>query len=139
MASRSANRLLAALPNGDLALLQPFLKEVVLETKQVIERPQQTIEQVHFVTRGQISVIATSPVNDPRVEVAMIGPEGMTGLPVVLGRPRDQRGDGAVGREVACACQPPAPHGHAGQSDAARNVAAVRARCSGASQPDGDA
>jgi len=87
-ASRSANRLLSILPDRDFALLQPFLKEVVLETKQLIERPQQTIEQVHFVTRGQISVIATSPLNDQRVEVAMIGPEGMTGLPVVLGTDR---------------------------------------------------
>jgi CRP-like cAMP-binding protein len=84
-AGRSANRLLAVLPEDDFALLQPFLKEVALETKQLIERPQQKIEQVHFVTRGQISVIATSPHNEQRVEVAMIGPEGMTGLPVVLG------------------------------------------------------
>jgi CRP-like cAMP-binding protein len=84
-ANRSANRLLAALSDSDFALLQPALKEVVLETKQLVERPQQTIEQVHFVTLGQISVIATSPHNDQRVEVAMIGPEGMTGLPVVLG------------------------------------------------------
>jgi len=84
-ASRSANRLLAVLPDSDFALLQPALKEVVLETRQLIEQPLQKIEQVHFVTRGQISVIATSPHNEQRVEVAMIGPEGMTGLPVVLG------------------------------------------------------
>lgn len=88
MALRPANRLLSALPNDDFALLEPSLEEVVLETRQLIERPQQTIERVHFVTRGQISVIATSPHSDHRVEVAMIGPEGMTGLPVVLGTDR---------------------------------------------------
>jgi CRP-like cAMP-binding protein len=85
VASRSANRLLAALSDGDFALLQPFLKEAALETKQLVEQPQQAIDQVHFVTGGQISVIATSPRTGQRVEVAMIGPEGMTGLPVVLG------------------------------------------------------
>ena len=84
MAERPENRLLRALSERDFALLEPALKPALLERKQTIETPQAPVEQVYFVTSGLISVVAiTDP--DHRIEVGMIGPEGMSGLSVVLG------------------------------------------------------
>jgi CRP-like cAMP-binding protein len=87
VAAPRENRLLGALPARDLALLQSSLKEVDLKAKQVVETPQVPIEHVYFVTSGLISVVAVSSPGE-RIEVGMVGPEGMTGLALVLGADR---------------------------------------------------
>jgi hypothetical protein len=47
------NRLLAALPPADFALLQPHLKPLVMDLRRDIERPNRRIETVCFMETGR--------------------------------------------------------------------------------------
>jgi CRP-like cAMP-binding protein len=76
------NSLLAALSPADFALLQPHLRPVALALKQDIERPNRRIEFVCFPETGIASVVATH--SETKVEVGLIGCEGMSGTAVVL-------------------------------------------------------
>jgi CRP-like cAMP-binding protein len=78
------NRLLAAMAETDLALLQPHLRPLKLPLRYDMERPNRRIEAVYFIEAGFASVVAVQ-ANEARVEVGLIGPEGMTGSAVVLG------------------------------------------------------
>ena len=80
------NQLLAALSNADLALLQPHLESVELEVRKVLESPNKPIKHSYFIERGLASIVAGN--SHKRLEVGLIGPEGMTGLPIVLGNDR---------------------------------------------------
>ena len=79
------NKLLASLSNADLALLQP-LEAVALEVRQVLEAPNKPIKHSYFIERGLASIVAVN--GHRRLEVGLIGCEGMTGLPIVLGNDR---------------------------------------------------
>lgn len=81
------NRLLAALPACDLEMLGSSLHRVDLDARQVLESPGRPIVDVHFVQSGLVSVVGTTRP-DHRIEVGMVGHEGMTGLGVVLGDDR---------------------------------------------------
>jgi CRP-like cAMP-binding protein len=82
-----SNRLLASLGNDDFDLLEPHLKSVSLELRKSLERPNRRIETVYFPEAGFASVVAIHP-NGKEAEVGLIGREGMTGLPIVLGDDR---------------------------------------------------
>lgn len=77
------NRILSRLPLDALELLQPHLEHVPLRHRQVVETRHRPIAHLYFVERGFISVVAGGRM--PEVEVGLIGCEGVTGLPVVLG------------------------------------------------------
>jgi CRP-like cAMP-binding protein len=81
------NRLLAAMSSGDFGLLEPMLQPLTLKTKQVLEPANKPIRHNYFITSGLASVIAIGK-NGHRLEVGIIGRDGMTGLPVVLGNDR---------------------------------------------------
>lgn len=81
--SRPRNRLLAALDLDDFRLLQPHLKPVTLKLRFELERPNQRIDDVYFVDAGIVSVVAVQKQKE-RVEVGLIGCEGMSGTAVVL-------------------------------------------------------
>ena len=78
------NRLLSALSPADFDLLQPHLKTVNLEVRGILEEPNEPIKDVYFVEAGIISVVAIG-TGDKRVEVGLIGREGMSGVTIVLG------------------------------------------------------
>jgi len=78
------NCLLRALLPTDLALLQPHLKPVVLPLYKDIEWPNRPIETIVFMEAGIASVVAVQS-DDTKVEVGLIGCEGMSGTAVVLG------------------------------------------------------
>lgn len=82
-----ANRLLKSLSAADRAALLPDLEPTSLATWQVIERPNERIPYVYFLTSGLASVVGTTQP-EQRIEVGMVGYEGMTGLAVVLGHDR---------------------------------------------------
>lgn len=84
------NRLLAALTPEDFWLLQPHLEPVPLELRQWVIETQQPIQHVTFPEHGIVSVLADT--SQGRIEVGLIGPEGMAGLPVVLGIERSPHG-----------------------------------------------
>ena len=81
------NRLLATLPAADFAALRPALERVDLDARQVLEVPGQPISNAYFVESGLVSVVGTADP-DHRIEVGMVGLEGMTGLGLVLGDDR---------------------------------------------------
>lgn len=83
----SRNRLLAALPPVDRRLLGASLESIELKARQIIEAPQTPISHAYFVESGLISVVGTTTPGH-RIEVGMVGYEGMTGLSVVLGDDR---------------------------------------------------
>jgi len=85
--SQTGNRLLAALSRADLALLQPHLKHGPLRLRQDLEWPNRRIDYVYFPDAGIASVVAVQ-ANDTRVEVGLIGYEGMTGTSILLGSDR---------------------------------------------------
>ena len=83
----SSNRLLSSLSTSDFDLPAPHLESVTLELRKPLETPNKTIEAVYFPKSGFASVVAIQR-NGKEVEVGLIGREGMTGLPIVLGNHR---------------------------------------------------
>jgi CRP-like cAMP-binding protein len=79
------NRLLASLSHADFALIEPFLRPVVLKFRQCVEAGNRRVETVVFPYGGIVSVLAQSSDRRHEAEVGVIGYEGMTGVPVVLG------------------------------------------------------
>ena len=81
------NKVLAALSPEDFALLEPHLEPVTLDLRQMLEPANKPIKHSYFLNHGLASVIAIGK-NGSRLEVGLIGREGITGLPVVTGQDR---------------------------------------------------
>lgn len=81
------NRLLAALPPGDLARLWPRLEPVEFDLREVIQVSDQPITAVHFPESGWASMMALL-VDGNSAEVGIVGFDGMVGLPLLLGSDR---------------------------------------------------
>jgi CRP-like cAMP-binding protein len=77
------NRLLSAMDSSDLQLLLPSLEEVSLALGEVLETAGKPVSHVYFVQSGLVSIIAISGRNR-RIEVGMVGAEGMTGFAAIL-------------------------------------------------------
>lgn len=82
------NRILNAMSNADLALLQPHLEPVPLKFRQCLQSSNRSIKNVYFPESGIASVVAIGNGERLQAEVAVVGREGMTGLPVVHGTDR---------------------------------------------------
>jgi CRP-like cAMP-binding protein len=78
------NRLLAALPPSDFILLAGLLEAVSLDFGDSLERSGEAIEAVYFPGPGAASVVA-SAADGRRMEIGVVGPEGMSGLAIVHG------------------------------------------------------
>ena len=78
-----ANHLLRALPDEEFEAIAPLLEPVRLPRSAELEAANETIEFVYFPTTGVASIIAVEEDGES-VDTAMIGREGMTGLPVFL-------------------------------------------------------
>ena len=74
--------------SADLALLQPDLDPVSLELRQVLETANEPITHNYFIDHGIASIVAGNGNHRRRIEVGLVGFEGMTGLAVVLGNDR---------------------------------------------------
>lgn len=79
----TGNRILAALPREQFARLEPHLSDVRLERDEVLYLTGDEIRYVYFPTSGLMSLLSTSE-SGSTVEVAMVGNEGIVGLPVIL-------------------------------------------------------
>jgi CRP-like cAMP-binding protein len=80
------NRLLRLLSPADLALLDPYLERQELPERRYFEKPNRPVKAAYFVETGIASVVAGA--NGQKVEVGVIGREGMTGQIVVMGNDR---------------------------------------------------
>ena len=79
-----ANRLLRALPRSEFARLASSFEAVRLPRSTELETANEAVEYVYFPTSGVASIVAMDE-GGGSVDTAMIGKEGMTGLPVFLG------------------------------------------------------
>ncbi|MDN5005796.1 Crp/Fnr family transcriptional regulator [Bradyrhizobium sp. GCM10027634] len=82
-ATRVGNRLLAALPPADFALLAPHLRKVPLPHDTVLVRSGDKVEHLWFPCTGAIALIMELP-NGQTAATAVIGNEGSIGLMTAL-------------------------------------------------------
>jgi CRP-like cAMP-binding protein len=86
MTRSTRNHLLLALASPDYGLLEPHLTKGTFAVRQAFEEVNKPIEYVYFPENGIVSIVAKS--RHEQAEAAIIGREGMTGIPVVLGNDR---------------------------------------------------
>lgn len=87
----AGNRLLALLPHRELRELQQHLQPYQLVQQKVLHEPLEPIDEVHFITRGVVSLVKDLDEGET-IEVATVGPEGMIGTTLALGtQSSDQR------------------------------------------------
>lgn len=77
------NHLLAALSQGDRALLDPHIVLIDLPLRKQLEGRNKRIDHVYFIESGIASVVANG-IGDKSLEVGIVGREGMTGVAVVM-------------------------------------------------------
>jgi CRP-like cAMP-binding protein len=82
--TQPTNTILRALPTSEYDQMAAKLRPVRLTLGQTIYQPEDKIDHVYFVTEGVVSLLATLE-NGATVEAGVIGPEGMVGLPIILG------------------------------------------------------
>ena len=80
------NQLLCALSREDRAALVPHLERRDFPIREVFERPNRSIPYAYFIESGFASVVAADRENG--IEVGLIGREGMSGLPIIMGTDR---------------------------------------------------
>jgi len=78
------NRLLAALPGKDRRHLLAGCEQVELGLGDILCEPGETIRHVYFPTDSFISLV-TPTDGHSSLEVALVGSEGMCGIPLMLG------------------------------------------------------
>lgn len=78
------NQLLSALTPGEYALLFPYLERVWFDGGRVLYEAGSAIKYAYVPLSGVVSLLATT--EDGRmIEIAVVGNEGVIGLPIVLG------------------------------------------------------
>lgn len=77
------NRILGSLPYEDLERLLPHLTPVRLERGEVVYINGDRIRDCYFLNSGLLSLLSSTEMGST-VEVAMVGNEGIVGLPVIL-------------------------------------------------------
>jgi CRP-like cAMP-binding protein len=84
------NQLLRSLTAADFELLAPHLSFLELPLEDDLEAPGQPLKYVYFLESGIASAVADADQYAPSrpVEIGLIGREGMTGVPIVLGTDR---------------------------------------------------
>ena len=83
------NRLLHKVGLEDWDLIGPHLESVSLKDRQVLEIPTKPITHAYFLEIGVASVVAVD-AEDHRIEVGVVGFEGVTGVPLIMGDDRAQ-------------------------------------------------
>jgi CRP-like cAMP-binding protein len=83
------NRLLQSISLEDWDMIGPHLEALTLKERQVIEVPGKPITHAYFLEIGVASVVAVDG-EDHRIEVGVIGYEGVTGVPLIMGDARAQ-------------------------------------------------
>jgi CRP-like cAMP-binding protein len=90
--SSKRNRLLAALPAADLALLLPHMKDMILEAGAVLQEQGERVEEVYFPHDGIVSLLAVMQQGDA-IETATVGREGAVGTLSGFGQRRSHTRD----------------------------------------------
>lgn len=77
------NRVLGGLPGEEFARIAPHLERVKLEKGQMIYLSGDNIEYAYLPENGILSLLSITETGST-IEVAMVGKEGVVGLPVIL-------------------------------------------------------
>lgn len=85
----ASNRLLAHLPRKDRDRFTSGCEIIDLVFNKTIAETGDTVSHVQFPTGGFVSLLAVMPDGVP-IEVALVGNEGMVGMPVFLGMDESQ-------------------------------------------------
>jgi CRP-like cAMP-binding protein len=85
VATAKRNRLLATLPGRDIHHFIGACEPVDLVPGVVLAEPERAFSHAYFPTEGFISQI--TPAERATIEVALVGNEGMIGIPLALGVP----------------------------------------------------
>jgi CRP-like cAMP-binding protein len=84
LGTKHANRLLGAMDAESFARIEPHLRHAKLPVGEHLERAGEKAEFLYFIKRGVASVVASN-VRGRQIEIGLIGCEGVTGVPVLLG------------------------------------------------------
>lgn len=84
MRTQPANRLLAALPPDERGRLTSGAERVRLASGKILFEAGGNVTDAYFPLSGMVSLVSVTP-EGRSVEVAVVGSEGMIGLPAVLG------------------------------------------------------
>jgi CRP-like cAMP-binding protein len=85
--TRPRNVLLTQLPEEEYEALAKFLTPVELPLGMQLSEPNRPVDYVYFLNSGLISTDALTEKGES-VEVGVIGREGFSGLPALLGQPQ---------------------------------------------------
>jgi CRP-like cAMP-binding protein len=77
------NEILGALSDSEIDLLRPHLKQVTLNSGEVLHEPNSPIKDVFFVEKGVVSLAADTH-DHGQVEVGLTGREGLVGASAIL-------------------------------------------------------
>jgi CRP-like cAMP-binding protein len=77
------NRLLAALPRQEYERLAPHLEPIHLPKGKTLAASGDTLRYAYFPTSGMVSLLSTTE-SGQSIEVAMVGDEGVIGVPIIL-------------------------------------------------------
>lgn len=80
------NRILAALPHEEFTRILAHLTWVQLEKGEIVYLTGDDIQNAYFLCSGLLSFLSTTEAGST-IEVAMVGNEGLVGLPVLLRNP----------------------------------------------------
>ncbi|MFN5254405.1 MAG: helix-turn-helix domain-containing protein [Limnohabitans sp.] len=78
------NLILASLPPFEQTALAPHLERVTLTSGQVIVQPGQALQHVYFPTHSSLSWVSHT-ADGESAELALVGRDGLVGVPWVLG------------------------------------------------------
>ena len=78
------NRLLAALPRAEYERLLPKLQPIQLPTGRILYESGDAARFAYFLNSGMVSLLSTT-LKGETIEVGMVGNEGVTGIPIILG------------------------------------------------------
>ncbi|SNS92950.1 cAMP-binding domain of CRP or a regulatory subunit of cAMP-dependent protein kinases [Granulicella rosea] len=87
VSTRPKNLILTKMPEAQFAFIQRSLVPCELPLGTRLSEPNQPIEFVYFLTSGLVSIDALTAKGES-VEVGVLGREGFTGLPALLGHPQ---------------------------------------------------
>lgn len=82
--SRSGNMIIAALPAVDASRILSKARRIKLEEDQILVDANARIDHVYFLESGVVSLV-TAMAPGAAVETAIVGREGLVGLPVFFG------------------------------------------------------
>ena len=77
------NRILSALSHEEISRIQPHLERIHLEKGKIIYITGDAIQHVYFPVKGLLSLLSATETGST-VELAMVGNEGVVGLPAIL-------------------------------------------------------